>query len=204
MGLPCGSTRYLKPPAPRGDGFEEASRRCRGLQGIPMNEVSAYFLTWTTYGTWLPGDSRGWVNRHRRHGEIVDPPSPVLESYARGLLKESPILLTPMMRRAVATAIQKTCSEFGWELHALEVRSNHVHVVISAHNISTGKAIGLLKVRSRRALEVTVSGVRRQRWWTKDGSKRILKSQPSLDAAIQYVINQERSPGGAVGFKTFP
>jgi hypothetical protein len=20
----------------------------------------AYFLTWTTYGTWLPGDERGW------------------------------------------------------------------------------------------------------------------------------------------------
>src|SRR5262249_3307643 len=23
--------------------------------------VLAYFLTWTTYGTWLPGDARGWV-----------------------------------------------------------------------------------------------------------------------------------------------
>ena len=23
-------------------------------------EPLAYFLTWTTYGTWLPGDERGW------------------------------------------------------------------------------------------------------------------------------------------------
>lgn len=22
----------------------------------------AYFLTWVTYGTWLPGDERGWVD----------------------------------------------------------------------------------------------------------------------------------------------
>jgi hypothetical protein len=21
----------------------------------------AFFLTWSTYGTWLPGDDRGWV-----------------------------------------------------------------------------------------------------------------------------------------------
>jgi len=26
-----------------------------------MPDPLAYFLTWTTYGTWLPGDERGWV-----------------------------------------------------------------------------------------------------------------------------------------------
>jgi hypothetical protein len=30
---------------------------------IPMADPLAYFLTWTTYGTWLPGDERGWVER---------------------------------------------------------------------------------------------------------------------------------------------
>jgi len=29
----------------------------------PLPEPLAYFLTWTTYGTWLPGDERGWVRR---------------------------------------------------------------------------------------------------------------------------------------------
>jgi hypothetical protein len=28
---------------------------------VPMDEPLAYFLTWTTYGSWLPGDERGWV-----------------------------------------------------------------------------------------------------------------------------------------------
>jgi hypothetical protein len=23
--------------------------------------VLAYFITWTTYGTWLHGDARGWI-----------------------------------------------------------------------------------------------------------------------------------------------
>ena len=31
-----------------------------------LGEPLAYFLTWTTYGTWLPGDERGW----NRKGEV--------------------------------------------------------------------------------------------------------------------------------------
>ena len=27
----------------------------------------AFFITWTTYGTWLPGDDRGWVKWHQGH-----------------------------------------------------------------------------------------------------------------------------------------
>jgi hypothetical protein len=26
---------------------------------VPKADPLAYFLTWTTYGTWLPGDERG-------------------------------------------------------------------------------------------------------------------------------------------------
>ena len=41
------------------------SRGCRGATSRdnepPMPEPIAYFLTWTTYGSWLPGDQRGWV-----------------------------------------------------------------------------------------------------------------------------------------------
>ncbi len=28
-----------------------------------MPDPLAYYLTWPTYGTWLPGDERGWVKR---------------------------------------------------------------------------------------------------------------------------------------------
>ena len=30
---------------------------------IPLGEPLAFFLTWTTYGSWLPGDERGWVEK---------------------------------------------------------------------------------------------------------------------------------------------
>ncbi len=28
---------------------------------ITMRDPIAFFITWPTYGTWLPGDERGWV-----------------------------------------------------------------------------------------------------------------------------------------------
>jgi hypothetical protein len=38
----------------------------------PRPEPLAYFLTWPTYGTWLPGDERGWVE-YRRGMQLPDP-----------------------------------------------------------------------------------------------------------------------------------
>ena len=37
---------------------------------IPQEEPLAYFLTWTTYGTWLPGDERGWVEKPGQFREL--------------------------------------------------------------------------------------------------------------------------------------
>ena len=36
---------------------------------IPMDDPLALFLTWTTYGLWLPGDERGWVEKPGRFRE---------------------------------------------------------------------------------------------------------------------------------------
>ena len=38
----------------------------------PLPEPLAYFLTWPTYGTWLPGDERGWVE-YRKGWQLPDP-----------------------------------------------------------------------------------------------------------------------------------
>jgi hypothetical protein len=89
----------------------------------------AYHLIWTTYGTWLPGDQRGWV----KHGTWeVQPPNPAIEHQARSRMAEEPVLLTPEQRALVATTIQDHSHIRGWKLLALNVRSNHVHAVVSA------------------------------------------------------------------------
>jgi hypothetical protein len=47
----------------------------------PMPEPLAYFFTWSTYGTWLPGDERGWVEY--RHGWQLPDVVRKLEAEAR-------------------------------------------------------------------------------------------------------------------------
>ncbi|MCY2931629.1 MAG: transposase [Planctomycetota bacterium] len=157
-----------------------------------MADVLGYFLTWTTYGTWLPGDARGWIDEHRVHGDVVEPPNPALEAQARELMKEPPAILDPPSRTIAEEAMRAACEEFGWTIRAMEVRSNHVHVVVTASDSSPGKVMGVMKARATKALNLHPASGARERWWTKDGSKRLLTSPAALTAAIRYVENQDQ------------
>ena len=65
-----------------------------------------YFLTFTTYGTHLPGDPRGSSDRRGTLLEV----SPALETFARKLMPESPFRLDrPEDRRTVREAIVEVC-----------------------------------------------------------------------------------------------
>jgi hypothetical protein len=94
----------------------------------PMSDPLAYFLTWPTYGTWLPGDDRGWVKR--REGFQI--PSQALRLGARARMTEDACQLDAEQRQLVETTIRQHCDIRGWTLYAVSCRSNHVHVVVSA------------------------------------------------------------------------
>src|SRR2546425_7690340 len=91
--------------------------------------LQAYFITWTTYGTWLPGDARGWV----KSGEWgIQSPDPEREREARRLMAESAVILTPNQRTLVEQTIRDHCRIRRWVLHAVNARTNHIHVVVTA------------------------------------------------------------------------
>jgi len=113
----------------------------------------AYFLTWTTYGTWLPGDARGWVDKRQSGPEVpYQAPDPRRERAAKARMKESPVILTPRAREVVEAALRETCSYRGWTVHALSVRSNHVHTVVTAPDLGPGWVMRTLKAYATRAL----------------------------------------------------
>jgi hypothetical protein len=68
-----------------------------------------WHLTWTAYGTWLPGDRRGFVGRvkdgpgprieHDGIGTPYDADMPGLETASEAKLKCPPLSLTPPRRR---------------------------------------------------------------------------------------------------------
>ena len=101
----------------------------RALHGEPL----AFFLTWTTYGTWLPGDERGWV---AKPGEFCGPNS-VFERISRSRMTDSAVVLNDRQRECVDGTIEAHCTFRGWRLHAVACRSNHVHVVVMSGSVFT-------------------------------------------------------------------
>ncbi|MBV9122202.1 MAG: hypothetical protein JO112_02430 [Planctomycetes bacterium] len=142
----------------------------------------AYFFTWTTYGTWLPGDARSWVDGATH--QIHFTPDPQREARARAALVEPPLTLNLAQRLVVAKVVRDHCRIRGWELHAVNVRTQHVHVVAGIL-CAPAKALAEFKAWATRRLKE--SQPTRQHWWTEGGSKQPLWREDELEAAILYV-----------------
>jgi REP element-mobilizing transposase RayT len=143
-------------------------------------------LTWDTYGTWLPGDTRGWVEYHK--GWQL--PDPVREAEAAARMTEDACRLTPEQRAAVEEQIAETCRHRGWHLHAVHCRSNHVHVVVSAPGVAPKKVRKDLKAWATRCLKEQFDPYR-ENWWAERGSIRYVYDEAGLDEVIDYVLERQ-------------
>jgi REP element-mobilizing transposase RayT len=150
----------------------------------------AYFLTWTTFGTWLPGDERGWK---RKDEPEIQPPNRLVREMAESRMKEQAFSLNDDHRRLVEETIRKHCEIRGWLLHALSVRSNHVHVVVTAAGYAPETTREQFKAWSTRNLKGAVKG--RLRFWTEGGSCRWINQQHELEAAVIYVNEAQDRKG---------
>lgn len=151
-----------------------------------MQAPLAYFLTWTTYGTWLPGDERGWVET----GKGIQPPDAERRTAALALMTATSCSFDTMQRETIEQTITDHCKIRSWELHAVNCRSNHVHVVVTA-NATPRLVLEQVKAYCTRRLKEqqrTLGMPLREKWWTEGGSKRFLNSEASLEAAIHYVL----------------
>lgn len=142
----------------------------------------AYFFTWTTYGTWLPGDDRGWVDGATH--EIHFSPCPERQTRSRAAMVETPLTLSPAQRRVVEQVVRDHCRFRGWELHAVNVRTQHVHVVAGIDR-APAKALAEFKAWATRRLKDAQPG--RERWWTEGGSKQPVWREDELEAVTLYV-----------------
>ena len=156
-----------------------------------MSEPLAYFLTWVTYGTWLHGDERGWVNKRCNcYGADLAPPNETLLNYSQSLLKHDPVTLNHDERLTVESAIAEVCKYKGWELLACSCRSNHVHVVVRAGDIPPKVVASQLKAYATRALK-SLHSLEYQNFWAKDGSNRQIFTDEGIEKAIYYVQHQD-------------
>ncbi len=91
-----------------------------------------WLLTSTTYGTWLPGDARGFVKHtdQNQYGDPFDTDMPALEASARRAMKGPAVRLSAEQATAVPAQFRETAAYRHWLPVAAAVMSNHFHVVI--------------------------------------------------------------------------
>ncbi len=113
-----------------------------------MSRVIGYMLTWSTYGSWLQGDRRGWV----KDGNVFEGNEKLLHSNAL-LQKDDTFRLNRVQKEVVGQAIRVEAERLGQKIFAVVVWSNHVHVVVNNIDETVGAVAGRYKSVATRALK---------------------------------------------------
>src|SRR5205085_2345553 len=110
--------------------------------------MTAWLLTSTFYGQWLPGDPRGSVTNvrdrrpddpatpvrieHARPGEDYEDAIPGLHRAALEKLKGPPVTVDLPQAEQLLDQFRETAEYRRWILRAVSVMFNHIHLVVEA------------------------------------------------------------------------
>lgn len=170
--------------------------------------MTTWLLTSTFYGQWLPGDPRGSVTNvrdrrpedpeasvrieHARPGDDYEGAMPGLERAAAQQLKGPPVRVDLAQAEQLLGQFQETAQYRGWELQAVSIMYNHIHLVVMAppevdkpQLLRDFKSYGVRRLNQR--FGRTPSGT----WWSDSGSCRPVRHSPS---AIFYVCHRQPEP----------
>jgi REP element-mobilizing transposase RayT len=89
--------------------------------------------------------------------------------------------------------MRDVCNYRGWRLEALNIRTNHVHVVVSAP-VAPELVMTTLKAWATRRCREVGSIAPEQRLWTRHGSTRYLWTDQAIDQAAEYVAERQGPP----------
>ncbi len=162
-----------------------------------------WLLTWTTYGTWLPGDERGFVSnvrggegpevRHNVPGTEPDARQRGLWLAAKANMVGPTVYLSAEHARLILKQFQETAHYRGWELLAVAIMANHIHLVVGVPgDPEPDTLLRDFKSYASRRLNKAFARPQSGTWWTESGSRRKLPDKTAVRRAVQYVKNQER------------
>ncbi|HIJ71182.1 MAG TPA: hypothetical protein HPP87_07440 [Planctomycetes bacterium] len=149
-----------------------------------MAKTLGYMITWTTYGTWLQGDERGYVKNGKTY-----PGNRALKKVNESLQSAEAVLLSKPEKQIVKQAIIKEASLQEQKIYAMSVCSNHVHLVAEYIEKPVRKIVAYYKKAARLALKTTG---RTGKVWTRGYDKRFCFDQTTLRQKIKYVQDHEK------------
>ena len=165
-----------------------------------MDDAFGLFITWTCYGTWLPGDRRGYVSdtflpdgtrkpKQNTPGTPYTADDAHTRDRARRRQKGRTVYLNRDQATAVAEALVDAAGKQQWRILRGAVMRSHVHVVV----IDCPEDGPLVRRGLKGPSQTRLSRLagKPQRWWTRGGSDRYLRDEASIQGAIDYVAAQE-------------
>jgi len=152
-----------------------------------------YLITFRSCGTWLHG-THGSVDRsHRTYGTPKLSADAARHRYNRSALAQPPVKLDVRQRALVEQAVRETCEIRKWSFWGINVRTNHVHTVVTA-NCKPERVLSAFKANATRKMREAECWHRDRSPWAYRGSRRYLWTEKELLDAIAYVLYDQGEP----------
>jgi hypothetical protein len=158
-----------------------------------------WLVTWTTYGSWLPGDPRGfrtWRAKERispprrfaAHADDVYDPAKYANRYSLAIEQcGTGVRLDSNHRQVAMHAIIGDLTALTLPGAVIAIADSHVHLVAQFGGLPIRPTVGRLKSVATRAMKDADSNFDPKRSWTKGCHMESLNDEASLDAACRYV-----------------
>jgi REP element-mobilizing transposase RayT len=146
-------------------------------------------VTFSCYGSHLPGDDRGSFDHLRRGERRFMVPNAAFEDDCRRRMRQPPyVLATSAARATVRDAIASVCRHRAGFLYALHVGANHVHGVVESD--SPRRVWNDCKAYATRCLRKAGLAGADQAVGTHGGSTPMIASAEGLRLAMRYVLER--------------
>ena len=164
-----------------------------------------FHVIFSTYGSWLYGDPRGFRTRgHHLHvdGDYKNPPPPgtwdALHAESRASLKGSPIIIPASLRETVGRACLEQFAKEGAEVFCISVGGQHVHVAFKGSSGDVRPMIGRVKKVSSHRIRTRMPG----RVWAGGGKILRVTDEGHWANVLRYVTRQSGHAWGWTGVTT--
>ena len=150
-----------------------------------------YHVTGNTYGTWLPGDPRGWREKgHKRHvdGDYKTPPPPGtgerLLTYSRDVMAEDAVSLNAAHREIAGKAMVAFLVARGFEVIVLSCDAIHFHLLSRFPDGDVRRQVGHAKVNASYRLR---DAGRKGKVWALSCGVRPIADRPHQVRVFNYI-----------------
>ena len=146
----------------------------------------------STYGSWLPGDPRGFRTRHHREHVAGDykspPPVGAYENFHAAnqqALTQAVTTIPPPMRKIIGEALRDRLQKQGGEVLAIACGGQHAHVQVQLSDGDARKPLGYAK---QAATSVTHQAGFVGKLWAVRGTLVRIRDRVHQERVYRYIL----------------